>query len=56
MAPGYDPPDHQGVHREIQRECLFCHNADPELPPAADHYGQPAAFPRDLPEGTGSHR
>jgi len=56
MAPGYDRPDHQGVHRAIQRECLFCHNAYPDLPPAADLHGQPAIFPRDLPEGTGCQR
>lgn len=56
MAPGYDRPDHQGVHRAIRRECLFCHNAYPELPPASDLHGLPAVFPRDLPEGTGCQR
>lgn len=56
MAPGYDRRDHQGVHRAIQRECLFCHNAFPDLPPAGDRHGLPAVFPNDLPEGTGCQR
>lgn len=56
MAPGYDRADHQGVHRAIQRECLFCHNAYADLPEGTDRYGLPAVFPRDLPEGTGCQR
>lgn len=56
MAPGYDRPDHQGVHRPIRRECLFCHDAYPEMPEGADLHGLPAVFPRDLPEGTGCQR
>lgn len=56
MAPGYDRPDHQGVHRAIRRECLFCHNAYPDLPSSADLHGLPAVFPHDLPEGTGCQR
>ena len=32
MNPGYDRPDHQGFRRVIGYDCLFCHNAYPEIP------------------------
>ncbi|MCH8152630.1 MAG: tetratricopeptide repeat protein [Planctomycetes bacterium] len=56
MAPGYDNPRHDGVTRLITRECMFCHNAYPQVPPGSDRYGQPHLFPRDLPQGTGCQR
>jgi len=31
MNPGYDRPDHQGFRRLIGYECMFCHNAYPEI-------------------------
>lgn len=31
MGPGYDRPDHPDHRREIDDNCLFCHNAYPEL-------------------------
>jgi predicted CXXCH cytochrome family protein len=33
MNPGYDRPDHQGLSRKITYDCMFCHNAYPEIPP-----------------------
>jgi tetratricopeptide (TPR) repeat protein len=42
MNPGYDRPDHQGFRREITYDCMFCHNAYPEIP--AGHE-QPFAEP-----------
>ncbi|HYH47769.1 MAG TPA: hypothetical protein VEG34_18955, partial [Thermoanaerobaculia bacterium] len=36
MAPGYDRPDHSGVLRRVTRECLFCHNAYPDVPAGSD--------------------
>ena len=56
MAPGYDGPHHDGVTRPITRDCLFCHNAYPDVPPGSDAYGMPHFFPQDLPQGTGCQR
>jgi tetratricopeptide (TPR) repeat protein len=32
MNPGYDRPDHQALRRNIAYDCMFCHNAYPEIP------------------------
>jgi len=56
MAPGFDRPDHLGVLRRVHRECMFCHNAYPDVPLGSDLYGQPHVFPTELPEGTGCQR
>jgi predicted CXXCH cytochrome family protein len=56
MPPGYDRPDHDGVLRRVRRECLFCHDAYPEMPAGADAAGAPHAFPAELPEGLGCQR
>jgi len=56
MAPGYDRPDHDGVLRRVRRECLFCHDAYPELPAGGDAYGAAQVFPAALPEGLGCQR
>jgi cytochrome c-type biogenesis protein CcmH/NrfG len=56
MAPGYDRPDHQGIFRRVRRECMFCHNAYPDVPAGSDAYEAPQTFPADLPEGTGCQR
>jgi Tfp pilus assembly protein PilF len=56
MAPGYDNPRHSGVLRPVRRECMFCHNAYPEVPAKSDMYGTPHDFPFDLPEGIGCQR
>jgi predicted CXXCH cytochrome family protein len=56
MPPGYDRPDHEGVLRRVRRECLFCHDAYPEMPAGADAPGMPQAFPAELPEGLGCQR
>lgn len=56
MAPGYDRPDHEEVSRIVQRECMVCHDAFPELPTGADAYGMPHRFPAELPEGVGCQR
>lgn len=56
MAPGYDRPDHDGVIRRVRRECMFCHNAYPEVPAGSDAYGEPPLFPTELPEGLGCQR
>lgn len=55
MAPGYDRPDHADFRREIDLECMFCHNAYPpedaaEVPGAAVRFGEA------LPEGIDCRR
>ncbi len=56
MAPGYDNSDHNGVYRRVQRECMFCHNAYPDVPAGSDLVGKPHRFPEKLPHGTGCQR
>jgi len=56
MSPGYDTAHHPGFTRLIKRECMFCHNAYPEQPARSDIFGQPFAYPPDLPDGIGCQR
>lgn len=57
MAPGFDHAAHPGLTREVQRGCMFCHNAyPPEVPPGSDLSRQPHLFPHRLAEGTGCQR
>ena len=42
MNPGYDRPDHDGFRRKIAYDCMFCHNAYPQIPAGHD---QPFAEP-----------
>jgi Tfp pilus assembly protein PilF len=57
MAPGYDRADHQGVLRRVRHECLFCHNAYPEIASnARDGFWRKQTFPPELPEGLGCQR
>jgi predicted CXXCH cytochrome family protein len=56
MAPGYDRADNDGVTRPVRRECLFCHNAYPDVPAGSDAHWTPQRFPEALPEGTGCQR
>jgi Flp pilus assembly protein TadD len=56
MAPGFDRPDHEGVSRRVRRECLFCHNAFPEVPATSDQHFAPQTFPERLPHGIGCQR
>ncbi len=56
MAPGFDRPDHDGVSRPVRRECLFCHNAYPEVPAGSDRHFAPQSFPFELPHGIGCQR
>ena len=56
MAPGFDRADHEGVGRRVRRECMFCHNAYPDVPAGSDAYREPPLFPEELPEGIGCQR
>ena len=51
MNPGYDRADHDGFRRPITYDCMFCHNAYPQVP---SRYQKPFAesvYPRELPLG-----
>jgi Flp pilus assembly protein TadD len=56
MAPGFEAPDHLGVQRPVRRECMFCHNAYPDVPAGSDSHPDGNTFPVDLPGGTGCQR
>lgn len=56
MSPGFEHAAHMGLGRQARRECLFCHNAYPEVPEGSDHHYQRHVFPEDLPEGIGCQR
>jgi len=56
MSPGFESADHKGLMRQVQRECMFCHNAYPEVPEGSDAFGKPHHFPKHLPQGTGCQR
>ncbi|WP_159083959.1 tetratricopeptide repeat protein [Saccharobesus litoralis] len=56
MAPGFDKAEHAGVNRPVQRQCMFCHNAFPEVEVNSDLHWQPHIFPKSLPSGIGCQR
>ena len=56
MAPGFDRRDHDGVTRRIRHECMFCHNAYPEVAEQSLSYWRSQSLPRQLPEGIGCQR
>jgi predicted CXXCH cytochrome family protein len=56
MSPGFEAADHDGLGRRVQRQCLFCHNAYPEVPAGSDAHWADQRFPDDLPHGTGCQR
>ncbi len=56
MSPSYDRADHEGVGRRIRQECMFCHNAYPQVPLGSDIHPVTHPFPEELPEGIGCQR
>ena len=42
--------------RRVRRECMFCHNAYPDVPAGSDVYGARPAYPSELPQGIGCQR
>ncbi|CAA0103345.1 Beta-barrel assembly-enhancing protease [BD1-7 clade bacterium] len=56
MSPGFENAQHDGVQRQVKRQCMFCHNAYPNAPAQSDSHEQPHVFPSDLPQGTGCQR
>ncbi|HMD49571.1 MAG TPA: hypothetical protein VKG79_10755, partial [Bryobacteraceae bacterium] len=55
MAPGYDRADHQDARRAVTYDCMFCHNAYPEIPAA---HAAPRSAPvyTSVPEGIDCQR
>lgn len=56
MNPGFDRPDHDGFRRRIRYDCLFCHNAYPDLGGADDSFYANAIYPARLPQGIDCQR
>ncbi len=56
MSPGFDRAEHDRFGRRVGRECMFCHNAYPDVPQGEDRLGRPEVFPAVLPEGIGCQR
>jgi tetratricopeptide (TPR) repeat protein len=56
MAPDFKGRFHQGVTKQVNRDCLFCHNAFPDVATGSDVHGGTHRFPKDLPEGIGCQR
>lgn len=56
MSPGFEFAGHLGVNRTVRRECLFCHNAYPEVAAGSDLPASGHVFPEELPEGIGCQR
>lgn len=56
MAPGFDRRDHDGVTRRVRHECMFCHNAYPEVAKQSLSYWRSQSLPEHLPEGIGCQR
>ncbi|HYA16237.1 MAG TPA: tetratricopeptide repeat protein [Bryobacteraceae bacterium] len=56
MNPGYDRPDHEGLRRHIEYNCMFCHNAYPDMTGVAAEVTGYAVFPAKLPEGIDCQR
>src|SRR5579862_1144362 len=54
MNPGYDRPDHEGFRRRIGYDCMFCHNAYPQIPEGTGPRSTPVFS--SLPEGIDCQR
>ncbi len=56
MNPGYDRLHHDGFRRPITYECMFCHNAYPEIPKGHNQPFARAVYSGTLPEGIDCQR
>jgi tetratricopeptide (TPR) repeat protein len=56
MNPGYDRPNHDGFRRPIAYDCMFCHNAYPEIPAGNDRPFADPVYTGSLPEGIDCER
>lgn len=56
MLPGFDRRDYPGSERPIHYECMFCHNAYPQIPKANEEPGAEAVYQNPLPNGIDCQR
>ncbi len=56
MNPGYDKPDHEGFRRPVTYDCMFCHNAYPQIPSGRERPMAEAVYAGSLPEGIDCQR
>ena len=56
MNPGYDRPDHDGFRRPITYDCMFCHNAYPQIPAGNEQTFARPVYAGALPEGIDCQR
>jgi predicted CXXCH cytochrome family protein len=56
MNPGYDRPDHDGFRRPITYDCMFCHNAYPQIPARHDQPFSEPVYTAALPNGIDCQR
>ncbi|MES1261409.1 MAG: tetratricopeptide repeat protein [Acidobacteriota bacterium] len=56
MNPGYDRPDHDGFRRPITYDCMFCHNAYPQIPAGHEQPFAEPVYAGPLPEGIDCQR
>jgi predicted CXXCH cytochrome family protein len=56
MNPGYDTLFNPGAGRAIGYECMFCHNAYPNIPAGQDRFAVEPVYSGELPEGIDCQR
>jgi predicted CXXCH cytochrome family protein len=56
MNPGYDRPDHDGFRRPITYDCMFCHNAYPQVPAGNEQLLADPVYTDTMPEGIDCQR
>jgi len=56
MIPGFDRPDYPGSTRQVQYECMFCHNGYPRIPTANTEEGAEAVYQQPIPAGIDCQR
>jgi Flp pilus assembly protein TadD len=56
MNPGYDTADYPYSRRQIAYDCMFCHNAYPQVPARHDRLGDIPVYEGALPEGIDCQR
>jgi predicted CXXCH cytochrome family protein len=56
MNPGYDRPNHDGFRRALGYDCMFCHNAYPEIPAGNDQPFAEPVYTGAMPEGIDCQR
>lgn len=56
MNPGYDRPDHEGFRRRVGYDCIFCHDAYPNIPTGHDRPFAEPVYEDPLPAGIDCQR